>query len=129
MGKIEELEKLDKAIKDAEASLKSIQANIEKIANEIGTLTVRKMELQQNINFHKKEDTISIAHEYKKAKDELSKVIARLILISSDQNKAVSACKDTEKVLDKFRYDHAKLLRTSENNVLRVIFGGRRGKK
>lgn len=129
MNKIEELDKLDRAIKDADVRLKSIQANIEQIDKEIAVLSPRKSELEQNIEFHKREGTIPLAHEYKKAKSELSKVTARLIFIKSDHSKAHEACKQIEEIMEKFRKDHNELLKTSENNILRVIFGGKRGKK
>ena len=129
MSKIEELDKLDRAIKDAEISLKSIQNNIEKIDKEISVLDPRKNELEQNIEFHKKSNTIPLAHEYKKAKAELSKIKARLILLTADRKKAHNATIDIEIILDKYRTDHAELLKNSENNVLNVIFGAKRGKR
>lgn len=129
MSKIEELDKLDRAIKDADMRLKSIQTNIEQIDKEIAVLSPRKTELEQNIEFHKKANTVPIAHEYKKSKAELSKTKARLILITSDRKKAAQAVKDIEEIIEKFKRDHAELMRTSENNVLRVMFGAKRGKR
>ena len=129
MGKLEELDKLDKAIKDAEIRIKSVQANIEQLEKEISVLSPRKGELEQNIEFHKKEGTVPIAHEYKKAKAELSKVTARLILITSDQKKAIQACKDIDAIINKWKNDQYQLIKTNENNVLKVLFGGERGKK
>ncbi len=129
MGKIDEMDKLDRAIKDSEIRLKSIQSNIENIDKEINALEPRKLELEQNIEFHKKQDTIPLAHEYKKAKTELSKIKARLILIVSDRKKCNQACSDIEKIIDKFRRDYFQLIKVSENNILKPIFGGNRGKK
>ena len=129
MSNLEQLDKLDRAIKDAEIRLKSIQASIELIDKEIAHLGPRQIELQQNIEFHKSLGTVPIAHEYKKAKTELSKIKARLILINADRKKADDACKQIEKIMDKFRKDQFELIRINENNVLRVIFGGRRGRK
>ena len=129
MNRLEEADKLDRAIKDAEISLKSIQVNIEQIDKEISVLSPRKNELEQNIEFHKKSGTIPIAHEYKKAKTELSKTTARLLIITSDRRKAAQACKDIGLVIEKFKKDHQKLLDVGGNNVLRVLFGGERGKK
>lgn len=129
MNKAEQLDQLDKAIKDADIRLKSIICNVEQIDKEISVLSPRKNELEKNIEFHKRSGTIPLAHEYKKAKLELSKVRVRLNAITSDRSKAVQATKDIEKIIEKFRKDHYELLRTSENNVLRVLFGGNRGKK
>lgn len=129
MSKIEELDKIDKAIKDAEISLKSMQIKMEQIDKEISTLTPRKNELERNIDFHKKVDTIPIAQEYKKAKTELSNVKTRLIAITSDHKKSIEACKQVEKIIEKFKKDQHELLKVSENNVLKAIFGANRGKK
>lgn len=129
MGKLEELDKLNRAIQDVDLRLKSIQANIDKIDNEINILVPQKNELKKNIEFHKSSGTIPLAHEFKKSRAELSKVTARLILITFDRSKAAQACKEIDNILEKFKRDQAKLLKTNENNVLRVIFGGYRGKK
>ena len=128
MNRIEELDKLDRAIKDADIKLKSIQNNIEQIDKEIAVLAPRKLELEKNIEFHKRSSTIPIAHEYKKTKAELSKVTARMIFIGAEYGKSVKACRQIEEIIDKFKRDHYELLKTNENNVLRVIFGGKRGK-
>lgn len=129
MSKIAELDKLDKALKDADIRLKSIQSAIEQIDKEIAVLSPRKTELEQNIEFHKKEGIIPLAHEYGKTKNELFKTKARLALITSDQKKAIQAVKDIQLIIEKFKKDHYELLKTSENNVLRVLFGVNRGKK
>ena len=129
MGKLEELDKLDKEIKNAEISLKSIQNNIEKNSNEIAILNPRKKELEQNLEFHKKEGIVPIAHEYGKAKRELSKIKARLILLTSDHKNSLLAFKEVERILTKFKKDYEALSSINDNNVLRVLFGGNRGKR
>lgn len=129
MNKTEELEKLSKAIKEAEMHLSSIECNISQIDKEIDVLSPRKIELEQNIEFHKKSNTVPIAHEYKKTRSELTRVKSRLGFISVERGKAHQACKDIEKIIEQFKKKHAELSKTSENNVLRVLFGGFRGKK
>jgi chromosome segregation ATPase len=129
VSKIEELDRLDREIKNAEIRLKSIQTAIEQTDKEIAVLSPRRSELEQNISFHKKTDAAPILHEYRKAKNELSKTKARLILITADQKKAIQACKDIELIIQRFKKDHLELLKTSDNNVLRVLFGSKRGQK
>jgi chromosome segregation ATPase len=128
-SKNEQLEQLSKAIADADIRLKSIQMNIEKISAEISVLSPKKSELKQNIEFHKKEGTVPIAHEFKKARAELSKTTARLILLTSDLKKSQEACQQVIEIIDKFKNDQAALLKTSENNVLRPKFGANRGQE
>jgi hypothetical protein len=96
---------------------------------EINTLYPKKNELEQNIGFHKRSGTIPLASEYKKSKTELSQVQARLNIITSERNRAYDASRSVQKILDKFKRDHAALLRGNENNVLRVLFGRKRGKR
>ena len=129
VSKIDQLDQLDKAIKDAHIKYKSIETNIEQIDKEIAVLSPRKSELEQNIEFHKSAGTVPIAHEYKKAKAELSKVTARLIFITADQKKAREACKQIEQIVEKLKRDHTALLKTSDDNILRPIFGGTHGKR
>jgi len=129
MSKNEEIEKLEKAIQDSEIRLKSIYSNIEQLDREINALTPRKLELERNIEFHKKQETVPIVNEHRKTRAELSKITARLILISSDRKKSVQASLDVESIIDKFKRDHMQLLKASENNVLKVMFGGKRGKR
>lgn len=129
MSKIEELDKLDRAIKDAEVNLKSIQTKTELMAKEIAVLGPRKNELEQNIQFHKRAGSIPIAHEYRKSKQELTKVKGRLTLITLDHSKALQAIKDVEQIIEKFKRDYDSLSKTSENNVLQGSFGDKRGKK
>lgn len=129
MGRIDDIDKLDRAIKDAEISLKSIFNNIEKIDNEINILAPRKNELEKNIEFHKKSGVVPIAQEFKKSKAELSKVKVRLTMLTSDRNKANAASKEIEKIIEKYKTDHAELSKVSENNVLTGNFGGKRGKR
>lgn len=129
MGRLDECDKLDKYLKDADIKLKSILANIEKIDKEISVLGPRKNELEQNLEFHKKEGTIPIAQEYKAAKAELSKVTARLIMLNSDRKKSDQACADIELIMDKYRRELIKLMKVDDNNVLRPKFGAKNGKE
>jgi len=129
MNHLEEADRIDKAIKDAQIRLKSIETNLEQIDKEINILAPRKIELETNLEFHKKSGTIPIAHEYKKSKAELSKVKGRLIFITSERKKTYDACKQVGEVIDKLKRDQTELLRKSEDNVLRVVFGGKSGKR
>ncbi|HEY5234907.1 MAG TPA: hypothetical protein VIJ14_01915, partial [Rhabdochlamydiaceae bacterium] len=91
MNRMEQSDKLLKAIADADIRLKSIQAAIEGIDKEISVLAPRKSELEKNLEFHKKSGTVPLAHEYKKSKAEFTKIKTRLNLITSDRLKAIDA--------------------------------------
>lgn len=129
MTRAEELDKLDKAIKDAETSQKSIQTNIDELTKEINTLETQKTELEENLEFHRRDGIIPIAHEYGKSKRELTKIINRLTLITGDRQKSVRALNDVQEILIKFKRDQIRLLNSNEDNVVRALFGAKRGKK
>lgn len=129
MNNIEQIDRLDKAIKDAEMRLKSIESNITNIDNEIKALSPRLSELESNLEFHKRQGTVPKAHEYKKTKTELVKIKHRLNLINSDRTKCDQACKDINQIIEKFKNDRLELLKHSNNNVLSAKFGGKRGQK
>ena len=129
MSKVDDIDRIFRAIKDAEIRLGSISSSIEQIDKEIAILTPRKNELEQNLEFHKKQNTVPLVQEHRKSKNELSKTIARLILITADHKRAVQACADTKSIIENLKKDHDELLRNSENNVLKGLFGVMRGKK
>lgn len=129
MTKTEELDQLNKAIKDAETSQKSIQTNIDQITKEINQLTQQKTELEENLEFHKRAGIIPIAHEYGKTKKELTKVVNRLGLLAGDHKKAIHGLSSIQEILVKLKRDYVKMLNSNENNVVHGLFGANRGKK
>jgi chromosome segregation ATPase len=129
MSQAEELDKIERALKDAELKIKSVEANLEKLDNEVETLTPLKSELHKNIEFHKKDGIIPLAHEYRKTRSELSKTTARLILLNSERSKTAEALRTIQEVIEKLKSEQVKVLNAYETNVLSVIFGGRRRKK
>lgn len=129
MTKIEELDQLNKAIKDAETSQKSIQTNIDQITKEISQLTQQKTELEENLEFHKRAGIIPIAHEYGKTKKELTKVVNRLGILAEDHKKTIHGLNSIQEILVKLKRDYVKVLNSNENNVVHGLFGANRGKK
>ena len=129
MGLINELDKLTRALKDADISLFSVKARIEQLDKEIAVLVPRKNELEQNIEFLKKQDTIPLAQEFRKSKAELAKTVSRLSIIVSERVRVFQASLDIEAAIARFKRDHAQLIIGSENNILKIDFGGKRGKR
>lgn len=129
MTKTEELDQLNKAIKDAETSQKSIQTNIDQITKEISQLTQQKTELEENLEFHKRAGIIPIAHEYGKTKKELTKVVNRLGILAEDHKKTIHGLNSIQEILVKLKRDYVKVLNSNENNVVHGLFGANRGKK
>ena len=128
MTKTQQIDQLDRAIRDSDIRLYSVKSNIDNISKEVEGLSIRKNELEQNLDFLKQEDTIPLAQVYKKVKSELAKINSRLNIITSDRAKAQNAATEIEYIIAKLKRDHAALIISSENNILKGNFGGRRGK-
>jgi predicted nucleic acid-binding Zn-ribbon protein len=129
MSNVADLDRLIRAIKDAEIRLSSIKTSVENIDKEILALTPRKAELATNLRFLKQGNTVPLAQEYKRTKAELTKTSSRLNIISGERVKAHQACLEIEKIIEKFKKDHTNLIISSENNILKGNFGGTRGKR
>lgn len=123
MGKLEELEKLDRTLKEGELKLRSIKVNIDSLTKEIDTFADLEAQLDQNVKCLKKKNIIAIAAEYKKAKEELAKTKAKAIGLRNDREQFKKACAEIEWVMKKAQVDLEKLQKTGDNNVLRGKFG------
>lgn len=127
MGNLQEIDKLDRAVKDAEIRLKSIRHNLEKIDHEITVLEPLQRELEENIEFLKKTGTIPMAQEFKKTKQELAKTKARLVLLLADRPKVSGACDEIERIIQKFRKDIQDLILSDDKKVLKFKRGNKNG--
>ena len=127
MSTLQDLDKLDRAIKDAEFRLKSIEAKLSDIDQEIAVLEPFQTQLEQNIDFLKKSGVVPIAQEFKKARLELTRTKSRITSLTAELKKVDQACSDVAQIIEKFRGDYKKLSEASSNNVLKGKFGGRDG--
>ena len=127
MTKSDDLTKLEHHIKDCENRLKTFNSNIDTIQKELGFLCNLENQLESNIAFLKKNKTITLATEYKKAKEDLKKTKIRLTQLKSDKAINEKAYKELESILARNKESYDKLAKQSENNVLQGKFGRRRG--
>lgn len=127
MGNLQEIDKLDRAMKDAEIRLKSIRHNLEKIDHEITVLEPLQKELEENIEFLKRTGTIPMAQEFRKTKQELAKTKARLGLLLVDRPKVSNACDEVESIIHKFRKDIQDLILSDDKKVLKFQRGNKNG--
>jgi chromosome segregation ATPase len=126
MGKQEELAKLDRAIKDCEARLKTFEANVNTIKKEISILETAENQLEENIGYLKKNKTVALAIEYKKAKEDLKKTKVRILQLKSDAAINERVYKDTQDVLNKNKEMYDKFAKQNDNNVVQGKFGRKR---
>lgn len=123
VGKAQELDKIDRAIKDAEIRLRTIKANVDLLDREINILSPLEAVLEENLGFLKQKDVIAIATEFKKAKDDLAKTKNKILQLSNDRDRSKKAYQETERDLAKSKSEFEKLQKFGENNVLQGKFG------
>lgn len=126
MSRQTDLEKIDRNIKDAEIRLKTFDLNIGTIQKEIDFLSNVENQLQTNITFLKKHKIVTLAQEYKKAREDLKKTKIRLTQLKSDRTINEKAHKELGYMLEKNKEAYDKLAQINENNVLQGKFGRKR---
>ena len=127
MSKIDELTKIDRNIKDAEIRLKTFGLNIDTIQKELDFLTHLENQLLVNITTLKTIKIVTLAQEYKKAKEDLKKTKIKLTQLKSDKAINEKAVKELGFILEKNKEAYDKLSKQNENNVLQGKFGRKRG--
>ncbi len=123
----DDLAKADRAIKEAETRLKTIQNNIDTLDLEIKKVTVLEGVLEDNIRVLKTKQIIAIAQEFRKAKDELKRAKVRITNLQSDKEHFNKALRDVQTLLNTAKLERSKAVHLEENNIL--TFRGKNGKK
>ena len=127
MTRQSDLEKIDRNIKDSEIRLKTFEVNIGTLKKEIDFLIQLEEQLESNISFLKKIKIVTLAEEYKKAKEDLKKTKVRITQLKSDRMINEKAHKELGLLLEKNKELYDKLAQQqNENNVLQGKFGGGR---
>jgi hypothetical protein len=127
VSKVEDLSKIDRNIKDCENRLKTFSSNIDTIQKEIDFLFGLENQLENNIAILKKIKIVTLATEYKKAKEDLKKTKTKLTQLKSDKMINEKAHKELGVMLEKNKEVYDKLVKQgSENNVLLGKFGKKR---
>lgn len=123
MTRQSDIAKLDRNIKDGEIRLKTFAVNIVTIQKEVDFLSNLEKQLETNIGFLKKNKIVTLAEEYKKAREDLKKTKIRLMQLRSDKAVNEKAHKDLENTVIKNKEAYEKLVKQEENNVLHGKFG------
>lgn len=118
MGRTDDLTKIDLAIKETEARLKTLQINIDALDLEIKKFLDFENTLLENVKVLKTRRVIAIAQEFKKSKEELKRVKGRLVVLRNDREHFNKVFKDTDDVLKGMQAQQKKMLTDGENNVL-----------
>ena len=127
MPKQDELVRIAQNIKDCENRLKTFSSNVETIQKEVDFLINLENQLETNISILKKIKIVTLATEYKKAREDLKKTKIKLTQLKSDKTINEKAHKELEYLLQKNKEAYDKLAKQGENNVLLGKFGRKRG--
>lgn len=127
VGKQADLEKIDRTLKDGEIRLRTVKTNLDALEKEIQNLSSLESQLAENVKCLKKKNIVAIATEYKKAKEELSKIRQRAIALKNDREHFKKASEEVECSMKKAKEELEKLQRLGDNNVLRGKFGKKDG--
>jgi chromosome segregation ATPase len=125
VNRTEDLAKLDRNIKDCENRLKTFNSNVDTIQKEIDFLVQIETQLESNISYLKKIKIVTLAQEYKKAKEDLKKTKIRLTQLKSDKTINEKAHKELNYLLQKNKEAYDKLAEQN-NNILQGKFGRKR---
>jgi chromosome segregation ATPase len=71
MAHLSDIDKLEKAIKVAEDRLAVVKAALDGVEKDIDSVSTSVIQLKRNIHYLKKKNTVALASEYKKVKEEL----------------------------------------------------------
>lgn len=112
------IDELDRAIRDADSRMKTVSINVEALNKEIASLITLKATLEDNISCLKAKQVITIAQEFKKAKDDLGKTKHRLSTLSNDREHFVKVFNDLKSWIVIANQEIAKLNKAADENVL-----------
>ena len=129
MSKLVELEKLDRAIKDGEIRIRTVQNNIDQLTKEIDQLTTLEKQLEENLDCLKKKNVTVIATEFRKAKEDLTRTKARLTNLGNERENFKKSLDNASQVMEKARAEIEKLKKAENNNVLQGKFGRKDGQE
>lgn len=123
MGKPIDLDLTEKEFKDATDKLEFLQSSLGKVYNEITLLTHLQQVLEQNISILKSRQIITIAIEYKKAKEDLDRVDNSLSMLRINRNNLEFSIEKARKVLADCRDKYIIALQYRVPKVIEVDFG------
>lgn len=119
---LEDLDKLDKTIKDSEIRFRQAKASLDAMEKEIDRLAGLEIELERNLVFLKKKHIIALAVEFRRAKIALTNTKNRLAFLRIDRENVRRAYNEIEAFMKKCRELYIKTMTNSGNNVIHIDF-------
>ena len=123
MTKQIKLETADRNVKDLEIRLRTSCCALTNVETEIEGLEAAQKMVESNIQYLKKHNIVTMATEFKKAKEELAKIKTRLGLLLGDSVKIHKACESIDDALKSAKAYYNKILKESTaDNIVRLNF-------
>ena len=123
MNKLVDLNEAERDLKEAQDRQDALSAHVSKVGNEIALVEHVIKNLQENISILKSRQIITIAVEYKKAKDDLEKLRNNLTMLKINKNSLEHSTSQAGKFLAECRERYAVTLKNQGSRVIEVDFG------
>jgi hypothetical protein len=113
----------EREFKDANDRLDALQAHLYNIDNEVALLLHLKKSLQENISILKSRQIITVALEYRKAKEDLDKIYNKLTMLRINKNNLGHSVEQARKFLAERREQYLLAMEEQTPKVIEVDFG------
>jgi len=123
VNKLIDLNIAEQELKDAQSRFDVNEAHILKVDNELTLLGHIEKNLLDNISILKSRQIITVALEYKKAREDLGKVYNNLTMLRLNRNGLEHSLRMAKKILDGCRERYAITLQNQGSRVIEVDFG------
>lgn len=127
MSIVQDLDKVDRAIKDLQIKLGTAKVSLDAVQKEIDILEPVEKALDENVKILKKNKIIAIAEEFRKAKAELAKTRIRMTCLQNDRERFKKAHREIDMYLQEAQKKYLELQSLGDNNVVRGKFGKKDG--
>lgn len=117
------LDSAEREFKEATERFEALQMHTGKIDSDITLLLLLKKNLEENIATLKSRQIITIAVEYKKAKEDLGKVYNNLTMLRINKNNLEHSTEQARKFLVERREIYLLALANHVSRVIEVDFG------
>lgn len=123
MNKIVELELAEQNLEQAQVKFEAIQQHILKIEQEITLLNHIELQIAENVSILKSRHIITLAVEFKKAREDLNKIRNNLSMLRINREAFSRTLEQTEKFLYEARQKYIELLKGQGTVVIQGKFG------
>jgi len=127
VAKNQELDNLDRLVKDYEIRINTSQIQLAAVQKELDELANVEKQLEENIKYLKKKKVAVIASEFKKAKDDLTKTKNRMAFLRIERDNQCRVLRELTDSVKSAKERLVKILKGGENNVILGKFRKKNG--